>query len=142
MKRILLTLLLAASTTAVAASKHAISGTILDRNGTPVERAIVSVAPGNVQLVTDQNGWFEIDYLRDEAGERTKLGKRTIYEVEIFKAGYHLATQTVEYKRGEMILEPITLNEDTIRVVGADENIDPGQFPDRSHSAGAAYEGE
>jgi hypothetical protein len=142
MKRILLPLLLAASTVALAAPHHAISGTIVDRNGSPVERAIVSVAPGNVQLVTDQNGWFEIDYLRDESGERTKLGKRTIYEVEVFKAGYHVSTTTVEYKKGELILEPITLKEDTIRIVGADENIDPGQFPDRSHSAGAAYEGE
>ncbi len=134
--------ILAAFLAAGCATHHAISGSVVDRNGEPVERALVSVQPGNVAIVTDPNGWFQIDYLRDETGERTKLKRRTTYEIEIFKPGYHLQQVLVEYKRGELLLEPIVLKEDTIRVVGVDENIDPGAYPDRTQSSGATYEGE
>ncbi|MCB9746647.1 MAG: carboxypeptidase regulatory-like domain-containing protein [Alphaproteobacteria bacterium] len=121
---------------------HAISGQVIDRNGDPVARAIVSVQPGDVQLVTDPEGRFMFDYLRDEDGERTRLDKRTTYEVEAFKAGYHVATVPVEYTRGELQLELITLTEETIRVEGEDTRFDPADFPDRSHSGGGSYEGE
>ena len=84
-----------------------------------------------------------IDYYRDELGDLGKLKPRTEYQFEVFKAGYHLyKSGAVYYKRGEFLLEPITLKEDTIRVMGNDSNIDPELYPDRSHSAGASYEGE
>ena len=51
------------------AGRNQIGGQILDRNGEPVNRAIVSLVPGNVQLMTDREGNFLIDYLRDEDGE-------------------------------------------------------------------------
>lgn len=121
---------------------HVIQGQILNRNNEPLERAVVSMSPGNVQLVTDQEGRFYIDYTRDDTGERTKLGKRAEYELEIFQVGYHVARTSLYYKRGELILEPIVLKEDTIRVVGSDGDIDPGQYRDRTHSSGATYEGE
>lgn len=121
---------------------HAIEGAVLDRNGQPLDRVIISLKPGNVQLVTDSTGTFVIDYLRDESGERTKLEKRTEYEVEAFKVGYHVETTKVTYKRGELVMEPLTLKEDTIRVEGSDMDLDPALYPDRSHSSGATYEGE
>jgi len=123
-------------------ASHVIHGKVVDRNGEPMERAIVSLAPGNVQLVTDQEGNFQIDYLRDDAGERTKLSKKSDYSIEIFQVGYHVSNTTLFYKRGELLLDPIVLKEDTIRVVGSDSDIDPGQYSDRTHSAGATYEGE
>jgi len=121
---------------------HQISGQIVNRNNEPLERAVISMAPGNVQLVTDQEGNFNIDYLRDETGERTKLGKRSEYDIEIFQVGYHVARTSLYYKRGELYLDPIVLKEDSIRVVGSDGDIDPGQYADRTHSSGATYEGE
>ena len=122
---------------------HAVMGTVTDRNGEPVDRVIIKLDPGNVQLVTDQNGYYEIDYLRDdESGERTKFGKRTQYEVGAFKPGFHVQSVSVEYKRGELILEPIVLKEDSIRVVGTDEDIDPASLPQPTESDGASYQGE
>ena len=44
---------------------HFITGQVIDRNGQPVNRAVISLAPGNVKLVTDREGMFLIDYLRD-----------------------------------------------------------------------------
>ena len=123
-------------------ASHIIYGQVVDRNGEPMERAIVTLSPGNVQLVTDQEGNFQIDYVRDEAGERTKLTKKSDYNVDIFQVGYHPSNTSLFYKRGELVLDPIVLKEDTIRVVGSDSDIDPGQYSDRTHSAGATYEGE
>ncbi len=121
---------------------HVISGTVLDRNGEPIERVVVGLDPGNVELVTDEYGRFAIDYLRDETGERTKLGKRSEYDISLFKPGYHNAATSFYYKRGELLLEPLNMTEDTIRVEAGEENIDPGLYPDRAQSNGAAYEGE
>jgi hypothetical protein len=121
---------------------HAISGSVVDRNGEPVERAIVTLEPGNVQIVTDQDGAWEVDYLRDEEGERIKLDKRTDYTVEAFKAGYRPEEIDLYYKRGELPTEPLVLKEDTIRVVPSEQDIDPDSHPDRTHGSGANYEGE
>ncbi|MDP6932975.1 MAG: carboxypeptidase-like regulatory domain-containing protein [Myxococcota bacterium] len=121
---------------------HSIQGTVLDRNGEPVERVIVSLDPGGVELVTDEQGNFLVDYLRDSEGNRVKLARRTDYTVEAFKVGYHLTSQNFYYKRGELTLEILTLNEDTIRIDPSDVDFDPASYPDRTHSAGSSYEGE
>ena len=89
---------------AACAGKGFISGQVIDRNGDPVDRAIVKLAPGNVQLVTDREGRFLIDYLRDETGERIKLAKRTAYEVEVWKPGFHTQEISLGYKRGEVVM--------------------------------------
>ena len=125
-----------------ASAKNLISGQILDRNGEPVNRAIVSLEPGNVQLVTDRQGFFLIDYLRDEDGERDKLKKKTDYKVEVFKPGYHTHAVALFFKRGEVIMEAITLTEDSIEVQDLGENLDPTVYDDATHSAGANYEGQ
>lgn len=121
---------------------HVIHGTVVNRNGEPLERVIVSLEPGNVELVTDEQGSFAIDYLRDEDGERVKLKKKTDYTITAFKPGYHDASSSFYFKRGELDLENITMVEDTIRVEAGDENIDPDLYPDRTQNHGAAYEGE
>ena len=124
------------------AQHHAITGSIIDRNGEPIESVIVSVAPGDVEILSDERGGFVVDYLRDESGERVKLLRRTDYEVSAFKAGYHEAKTRFYFKRGELQLEAITMREDTIRVDAGDENLDPAAYPDRAQNNGAAYEGE
>jgi len=121
---------------------HIINGAVIDRNGFPVERAIVSLSPGNVEIVTDSHGEFSIDYLRDEMGERIRLDWRNDYEVEVFKAGYHVLRETFYYKWGEHILEPLIVAEETIRVTGSDAAYDPSEHGDRTHSAGQSLEGE
>jgi hypothetical protein len=137
-----LPLLIALSVGTNACGPHVIQGQIIDRNGQPVPRAIVGLAPGNVELVTDGDGKFMLDYLRDDAGERVKLKRRTDYGIEIFKPGYHVLSQEFYYKRGELLMEPMVLKEDSIRVIGSDELYNPEEHRDRTHSAGQSLEGE
>jgi hypothetical protein len=121
---------------------RAITGRVLDRNGDPIERAIVSVHPGGVEIVTDENGRYVIDYLRTQAGERTEIRKKTDYELEAFLPGYHITRAPLSYRRGKVEAEPITLVPDTVRMSETDEDLDPSLYPDRSQSAGSTYEGE
>lgn len=121
---------------------HAISGQVLDRNGQPIERANVALAPGNVEIITDDNGRFVIDYSRDAEGSRAKLSRRTDYTVEFFKVGYHPLSQAFYYKAGELVLEPATLSEDTVRIETTTVDIDPATLSDRQQAAGGSYEGE
>ena len=121
---------------------HQIRGTVTDRNGEPMDRVVISLNPGGVELITDSEGAFTIDYLRDEEGNRVRLEKRTEYTVEAFKTGYHVASTALYYKKGDVICEAITLKEDTIRVDSSEDNIDPARFIDKTHSAGTNYEGE
>lgn len=124
------------------AKKHTISGAVIDRNGDPVERVNVTLSPGNVEIITDETGKFMIDYLRDEEGNRTRLQKRTDYKVTFFKVGFHEQELTFLYKRGEHLLETVTLKEETIKVDASSDVIDPAAFPDRQQDAGGSYEGE
>lgn len=124
------------------APHRAIIGTVVDRNGKPIDKAVVTVSPGEVQMVTDSEGSFVIDYLRDDKGERVKLKKKTEYNLEAFRVGYHTAQADIFYKKGELIIEPVTMAEDTIRVSEGKGDLDPVKYPDRAQSAGAAYEGE
>lgn len=124
------------------AKKPAIYGQVVDRNGEALAWVIVKMTPGNVEIVTDENGNFKIDYWRDEEGNIIKFVKRTEYEIEYFKVGYHPEKQAFYYKRGELFLEPVTLKEETIAVKSSTDNIDPGLYPDRSQTGGGSYEGE
>lgn len=119
-----------------------ISGVIQDRNGAPLDRAIITLSPGNVQLVTDREGRFLIDYLRDDAGERTKLAKKTDYQLEVFKPGYHVTTHNFFYKSGALELESFTMTEETIQIRDEGENLDPELYSDPSTNVGATYEGQ
>lgn len=124
------------------AKKPKLFGSVVDRNGEALARVNVKVSPGNVEIITDDSGRFTIDYLRDDAGERVKLTKRTIYEFEYFKVGFQPEKASIEFKRGELYMEPITLKEDTISVKTSNDNIDPGLYPDRAQNSGGSYEGE
>jgi len=119
-----------------------IQGVVKDRNGDPIDRAVVSLKPGNVQLVTDREGRFLVDYLRDDDGERTKLAKKTDYTIEVFKPGYHIQSLKFYYKKGELDLKPFTLVEDTIKIEDEGENLDPALYSDRTTNSGATYEGQ
>lgn len=124
------------------AGKRLIQGSVVDRNGRPMDRVIVSLDPGGVELITDSEGQFIIDYLRDENGERVKLDKKTDYTLEAFRTGFHVERVDFYFKRGELILEPVTMKEDTIILQASQDDIDPSRYPDRTHSAGSNYEGE
>jgi hypothetical protein len=124
------------------AKKPKLFGTVVNRNGEALARVNVKLSPGNVEIITDDTGKFTIDYLRDAEGNRVKLSKKTTYEFEYFKVGYAPQKVSVDFKRGELILEPITLQEDTISVKASNDNIDPGLYPDRAQNSGGSYEGE
>lgn len=124
------------------AGNNSISGVVLDRNGDPVDQAIVSLEPGYVELVTDREGKFLIDYLRNEDGNRVKLKGKREFNLEIFKVGFHTERQTFFYKRGPVTIETIRLVEETIQI--HDDNADLSETLDAkpTHSAGANYEGQ
>lgn len=122
--------------------KYQISGQVLDRNGQPLPRAVVSLTPGNVSMVTDTQGNFVIDYLRDDAGERTRLSPKTEYSFEVAKVGFHTFTQPLPYKRGALMVEPVMMIEHTIDISDLPENLDPGLYTAPTQSAGATYEGQ
>ena len=136
-------LTLAIGLSAVAqAGGHAITGRVVDRNGEPVDRAIVSLEPGNVQLVTDRDGQFLIDYLRDDTGERIKLAKKTDYTLEVFKPGFHIETRKFYFKRGTVEVDLVTLVRDTIEMADDTADLDLSELDKSTHSAGANYEGQ
>lgn len=122
--------------------KRIITGKVLDRNGQPVPRAIVSLEPGGVEMITDREGGFTIDYLRDPEGRRIPLARRTDYQLEVLKPGFHSSSQEIYFRRGLMTVQPITLLEDTIEVGPSEGDLDPGAYRDRAHSDGSNYEGE
>jgi hypothetical protein len=125
-----------------AAKGRALRGSVVDRNGEPVKRVNVRLSPGNVEIITDDQGLFTIDYLRDAEGNRVKLQRKTTYTVEFFKVGFHPVETEVEYKRGELTIEAVTLKEDTIKLDLSADDIDPSRFPDRAQDGGGSYEGE
>lgn len=124
------------------AGRHSISGEVKDRNGTPLDRVVITLKPGNVQLVTDREGRFLIDYLRDEEGQRTRIGKRTDYAIEVFKPGFHIETRTFYYKAGPLVLEPFRMTEETIAIRDEGENLDPEIYSTGTTNTGATYEGQ
>lgn len=124
------------------AARGLIEGTVIDRNGDPVAQAIVQLEPGEVQLVTDRDGHFSIDYLRDRAGERTRLLPRMTYTLEVFRPGFHVYLSEVDYVRGALDVGVITLVEDTIAVRDDGVNLDPGAYTTTTSATGANYEGQ
>ncbi|MBN2800008.1 MAG: carboxypeptidase regulatory-like domain-containing protein [Deltaproteobacteria bacterium] len=148
MHRALITLVLSLSLAAPAlAGNNLISGAVSDRNGQPVARAQVRLVPedpakGTFLMVTDPEGRFLIDYLREADGDRSKLARKTRYQLEIFKPGYHVLAQDFYYKRGEVHLDTITLVEDTVRIeetpIDLSGNLERGD----TGSGGGSYEGQ
>mgnify|MGYP002633955184 CR=1 FL=1 len=123
------------------ATRHAIVGKVVDRNGEPMSRVIVSLQPGSVELLTDNEGAFAVDYLRDDDGKRTKLKRRNQYTIETFRTGFQTVSTEVDYRRGELHLAAIIMPEETIRVAPGLHAIDPSTA-ERPTSTGATYEGE
>lgn len=124
------------------AHRRAISGQVIDRNGQPMDRVLVRLDPGNVEVITDSEGFYRIDYLRDDRGNRIPIDRKLEYRIEAFRLGFHIHESNLFYKRGQLILDPLTLTEDTIRIQPNQLSIDPAAYPDRTQSTGATYEGE
>jgi hypothetical protein len=122
--------------------KQTITGLVIDRNGEPVPQANVTLLPGDIELVTDTNGRFAIDYVRDNSeSRRTPLSAQQAYSVEVFKVGFHIHTEDFYFSRGTYVVAPIELIEETI-AVRDDGDLDAGLFTQPTHSSGATYEGQ
>lgn len=133
------------------AARPAISGQVLDRNGNGLAKAYVTLGPppgdkaatlGTCEIVSDRDGNFLIDYLRDDEGERVKLKKRVEYVLEVFKPGYHTYSVQLAYRRGLLVADTVTMVEDTIDVKDLPENLDPALYRLATQSSGATYEGQ
>jgi hypothetical protein len=125
------------------AARHHISGTVIDRNGEPMDRVIVALAPGNVEILTDNEGRFSIDYIRAEDGSRGRLKRRADYSLSFFRTGFQDTRESLYYKRGAYECGTIQMLEDTIEVSEPAAPIDPARLhADPTASGGATYEGE
>ncbi len=142
MTRLFVTALLLLAPITASAARHMITGRVIDRNGEPVSRAIVSLDPGNVELVTDRDGRFIIDYLRANDGTRVKLARKTDYSVEIFKPGFHTTSEAFYFKKGAHTLSTFTLREETLSIRDDDAALDPELYDQSTQSSGATYEGD
>lgn len=142
MRRLLVAAGLALIAAPAEARGRAIAGQVVDRNGAGLGMVSVSLAPGNVEIVTEPDGTFRIDYLRDGRGQRVRLERRTAYTLTVFRVGWHEQAVEVTYRRGELLLEPITLQEDVIRLENSTDDIDPARYVDPAQDAGGSYEGE
>lgn len=132
----------AAAWLAACGPKPGITGHVVDRNGAGMSRAIVSLAPGNVELVTDRDGNFVVDYLRAADGDRKKLRRHTEYVLEVFKPGYHVYAVHLPYRRGVLTVDTVTMIEETVDLADLPENLDPALYKTQTQSSGANYEGQ
>lgn len=124
-------------------ASHRITGTVIDRNGAPMDRVIVALEPGNVEILTDNEGHFAIDYVRREDGSRTRLPKRSDYTLTLFRTGFQDTRQAFHYKRGEHDCGTLQMVEDTIEVSAPPVTVDPSRIHAQpTASGGATYEGE
>ena len=136
-------LLILASTSIGCVGRHAIKGTVVDRNGEPMDRVIVALDPGNVEILTDNEGHFSIDYVRKDSGDRARLPRRSDYTLTFFRTGFQDAREDVQYKRGTLDCGSIRMVEDTITVAPPAAPLDPNRLhSDPAASGGATYEGE
>lgn len=124
------------------ASTRAISGTVTNHTGEPLDRAIVRLEPGGVELVTDRQGRFYIDYLRDDEDERVKLNKRQDYVLDVFKPGYSIEEHGFFYNAGEQDLGTIALIPEVLRVQDDGQNLIPTLEAEPTAVGGATYEGQ
>ena len=114
-------------------SKRMITGMVTDAAGQPLDNAIVSLEPGNVELVTDRQGQFTIDYLRTDDASRTGIGKRQTYLLDVFKPGFSIEQLEFYYKSGEHSVGPIELTEEVLRVQDDGENLVPSMPVSYTH---------
>lgn len=124
------------------ASTGQIGGTVTDRNGNPLARARIELSPGNVELVTDRDGHFSIQFLRDETGARVKLQRRQKYALVVFKPGYHDSSVAVDYKRGDLMLDEVVLEPETIDIHDITVNLDPQLYGLQTNASGHSAEGQ
>ncbi len=125
------------------AGRHAITGTVIDRNGDPMDRVIVALDPGNVEILTDNEGKFSIDYVREDDGERARLPRRSDYTLSFFRTGFQDGRTDLYFKRGVHDCGTIQMLEDTLTVAPAAAPLHPDRLhADPSASGGATYEGE
>jgi len=133
---------LVAAALAGCASRRSVSGAVVDRNGAPVPRAIVALAPGTAEVLTDDAGRYTFLYARDAAGERVPLRPRSAYTVAVVRPGFHLAEVEARYARGRVELPPITLIPETLRVDAGALGRGALGPAGAAGSAGATHEGE
>lgn len=124
------------------AARNQIAGAVVDQNGKGVGNVVVTVAPGDLQIATGGDGAFLVDYLRDERGERVKVGRKTDYVFEFFKPGFHTVKMQVRFLKGAVVMDPVALVPVALDVVDLGGNIDPGLYGEPTAAEGATYEGQ
>ncbi|MFT6145418.1 MAG: hypothetical protein ACJAZO_000306 [Myxococcota bacterium] len=127
---------------AACGGKRIITGVVTDASGQPLDRAIVRLEPGNIEMVTDREGQFTIEYLRTEDASRTGIGKRQTYILDVFKPGFSIEQREFYYKAGALSVGAIPLTVEVLRVQDDGENLVPSLQAEPTNTGGATYEGQ
>ena len=122
--------------------KRLISGIVTDPAGQPLDRAIIRLQPGNVELVTNREGQFAIDYHRTEDADRTGIDARQTYILDVFKPGFGIEQLEFFYKNGEYSVGTIALTPEVLQVQDDGENLVPSLRAETTQIGGATYEGQ
>ena len=122
--------------------KRIISGMVTDSTGAPLDNAIIRLDPGNVELVTDRQGQFVIDYLRTDNASRIGISKRQTYVLDVFKPGFSIEQREFYYKSGQHLVGEIPLTAEVLRVQDDGENLVPSLQAEPTNTGGTTYEGQ
>lgn len=96
--------------------KRLLFGRVVDRYDKPIMRAIVGMAPGSSERISNKWGEFEFVYGINGEGERQPLRLGHDYTISAWKPGYHETTQIVRFEGGPQEVPTITLVEDIIQL--------------------------
>lgn len=122
--------------------KRVITGMVTDASGQPLDNAIIRLEPGNIELVTDRQGQFVIEYLRTDDASRTGIAKRQTYVLDVFKPGFSIEQREFYYKSGAHLVGAIPLTPEVLRVQDDGENLVPSLQAEPTNTGGATYEGQ
>jgi hypothetical protein len=97
---------------------------VADRNGNASDKALDASLQGSRGLaVTTEGGRWVVDHLSNEDGSGLGLPRKHIYEVTVYKPGFHLWKESVLYEKGTLQVE-VTLYPDAIEIEDVGNMVD------------------
>ncbi len=101
-----------------------IAESVVDRSGNPSDKELDSaLAEGRGLAVTTEGGRWVVDHLSGPEGVDLGLPTRHLYEVTVYKPGYHLWRESVVYEKGTLQVE-VTLYPDAIEIEDVGNMVD------------------
>jgi hypothetical protein len=101
-----------------------IAESVLDRSGNPSDKELdAGLSGGRGLAVTTEGGRWVVDHLSGPDGADLGLPLRHLYDVTVYKPGYHLWRESVVYEKGTLQVE-VTLYPDAIEIEDVGNMVD------------------